>query len=267
MSTEVQPLSRPALEAVPGVLGAIALERLADYSGTVVGPAGAVEGAGAFEDALRAPGLSVIAEVKRASPSQGHIRDLDPVATAREYETGGAAAISVLTEPRRFGGELAHLQDVTRTVSVPVLRKDFTVHPAQVAEASAAGASAVLLIVALTLQHTRAWIELAARFGLAALVEVHDEDELGIALDAGARVIGVNNRDLRTLRIDLETAPKLCGRARAAGFTGVLVAESGYSTAAELRALPDGIDAVLIGTSLTGSGSPGAALKDILTGR
>ena len=258
------PLSRAALGSVPGTLGRIALEREADYRDNTFVP---VQASGpSFTAALARPGLRVIAEVKRASPSQGAIAELDPAETARSYETAGAAALSVLTEPRHFGGEAGHLQQVSAAVDIPLLRKDFTVHPQQLSEAAALGASAVLLIVAVLGEHTAAYLQLAGQLGLDALVEVHSDPELDIALDSGAQLIGINNRDLTTLQIDLQTAPRLGKRARAAGYRGLLVAESGYRSADELHGVTDFADAVLTGTSLAGSGDPGAALRELLTG-
>ena len=279
------PLDLAELERVPGVLGRIARERYADYhdlgewtSGPVPntvpgGPGTASDGASgrvpssappSFEAALRTPGLSVIAEIKRASPSQGAIAPLDPAAAARAYAAGGASALSVLTEERHFGGELRHIELVRTAVGLPVLRKDFTVHPAQLIEASRAGASAVLLIVALSGERTGEYLRFAAELGLDALVEVHDEAELELALAAGARIIGVNNRDLRTLEIDTSTAPRLIRAAREAGHDGFLVAESGYRRREELEALVGEADAVLVGTSLAGSGDLEKALRDLL---
>ncbi|MFO7544412.1 MAG: indole-3-glycerol phosphate synthase TrpC [Trueperaceae bacterium] len=205
--------------------------------------------------------LAVIAEVKRSSPSQGSIAPLDPVEAARAYQRGGAAALSVLTEPRHFGGSLEHLGAVTAAVALPAIRKEFVVHPAQVLEAAQAGASAVLLIVAVLGEETSAYLAFARALGLDALVEVHDERELEVALAANADVIGVNNRDLATLQIDLDTAPRLLRIARERGFDGVGVAESGYRTRADLRAIEPLADAVLVGTSLAGSGDLEAALR------
>jgi indole-3-glycerol phosphate synthase len=277
-------LAADDLALVPGVLGRIASERLADYQAPEHAPyrdSGGTGGAAVVADrtveptpshpegaatpgfaaALRGPGLSIIAEIKRASPSQGSIAPLDPARAARAYLAGGATALSVLTEPRHFGGDLSHIELAGAASGLPILRKDFTVHPEQVFEARRAGASAVLLIAALTEKRTGEYLELCRILGLDALVEVHDEEELELALAAGAEIIGVNNRDLRTLAIDLATAPRLLVRARSAGFEGVLVAESGYRTREELRALDGLADAVLVGTSLAGSGDLEVALR------
>jgi len=275
-----QPLAPDSWGPSLGVLGRIARERAHDYAGAAVAypatagaePTAAERPRPAFaasllaaRDAARAASqplqLAVIAEVKRASPSQGGIAPLDPVEAARAYRAGGAAALSVLTEPRHFGGELAHLAQVAAAVDLPLLRKEFVVHPAQVVEAAANGASAVLLIVALLGERTGAYLRFAHALGLEALVEVHDDAELDVALAAGTRLLGVNNRDLTTLRIDLATAPRLIARARAAGFDGVAVAESGYRAAVELTELHGVADAVLVGTSLAGSGDLAAALE------
>lgn len=261
------PLAVEDLRRVPGVLGRIALERLEDYL-RVEGEERPVAPAPATSDAepslaasLRSPGLAIIAEIKRSSPSQGPIAPLDPAAAARAYHAGGAAALSVLTEPRHFQGDLSHLAQARSACALPVLRKDFTVHSFQIEEARAAGASAVLLIVALTAEHTGAYLRYARSVGLEALVEVHDSAELDVALAAGADIIGVNNRDLRTLEIDLATAPLLLAQARRAGYDGLLVAESGYRSREELRSVEGLADGVLVGTSLAGSGDLTASLR------
>lgn len=268
MSSEMRPrpVALAELETVPGVLGRIGRERLQDCLGSPDArpAASATSMRTPFRTALQQPGLSLIAEIKRASPSQGAIAPLDPVATARQYAAGGAAALSVLTESRHFGGSLEHLSAVHAAVNLPLLRKDFTVHPVQLEEARTAGASAVLLIVALLKEHTAAYLRYARHLGLDALVEVHDDAELTVALAAGAELIGVNNRNLITLEIDLATAPRLIERARAAGFTGTLVAESGYHSAGQIMPLAGMADAVLVGTSLAGSGDPEAAVRKML---
>ncbi len=260
------PLSNDRLATVPGVLGRIARERADDYGGVPVpdAPAGAGPRPGRFEAALRGPGLAFVCEIKRGSPSQGAIADLDPRDAARAYHGGGADALSVLTEPRHFGGDLAHLRAVAGDVPLPAMRKEFVVHPAQIEEARTAGAAAVLLIVAVLGDATAAYLRYAHACGLDALVEVHDEAEADLAVAAGARLLGVNNRDLRTLDVDLATAPRLMRRARAAGFGGVLIAESGYRTAPDLRPVLGLADAALIGTSLAGSGDLEGALRRLV---
>ena len=263
-----EPLSARELELVPGVLGRIARERRGDYLDgreSDVGVDTVLEASPrSFASALREPGLSVIAEIKRASPSQGAIAPLEPAQAARAYRDGGAAALSVLTERRHFGGELWHIAEVREAVDLPILRKDFTVHPAQLLEARDVGASAVLLIVALCGDRTAEYLRFAAALGLDVLVEVHDEQELDLALAAGASILGVNNRDLRTLEIDLATAPRLLQLARDSGHQGLLVAESGYRTREQLEALEGLADAVLVGTSLAGSGDLTAALRELI---
>ena len=253
------------LERVPGVLGRICRERAVDYrEAAPPGATGTRARRPGFAAALRGAGVRVIAEIKRSSPSQGAIAALDPAAAARAYQRGGAAALSVLTEPRHFGGALEHLRAVAAAVPLPLLRKDFTVHPLQLLEARAAGASAVLLIAAVLRDALPAYLAYSRALGLDALVEVHDEVELGLALAAGCEVLGVNNRDLTTLEVDLSTAPRLLGRARALGYEGVAVAESGYREPEQLRALEGVADAVLIGTSLAGSADLTAALRRLL---
>ncbi len=215
-----------------------------------------------FAEALARPGLQVIAEVKKASPSAGVIReDFDPAAIARGYERGGAAALSVLTDGPHFQGSLAHLAAVRETVALPLLRKDFTLDPYQLHEARHAGADAVLLIVAvLDDALLRDLIALAGELGLAALVEVHAPPEADRALAAGARLLGINNRDLRTFVTDLaQTEAVLRHLPTREGLT--IISESGIRTAADLRRLNDlGVDAVLIGEHLMRAPDPGEAL-------
>lgn len=210
--------------------------------------------------ALTVPGLSVIAEVKRASPSRGPIdTDLDPVALAGEYGRGGAAAISVLTESRYFRGTLDDLRRVRTVVDVPVLRKDFLLDPVQIWEARAAGADAVLLIVAALDDQTLADLLTETHLaGMEGLVEVHTASEIERARAVGARVIGVNNRDLGTFDVDLGTAERLASRL---GDSVVAVAESGIWTRADAnRMRAAGYDAVLAGESLVRAADPAALL-------
>ncbi len=255
----------PELSKVPGILGEISRRRYSEVVGleglkwTV--PAAAPP---SFSLALRLPGLSLIAEVKRKSPSQGEIAvALEAAQVARAYAAGGARAISVLTEPHYFAGSDQDLLEVRQAVDLPILRKDFTVHPVQIAQSRALGASAVLLIVAVLGSLTEAYLKLAHEHGLDALVEVHDEAELEVALAAGAPIIGVNNRNLADLSIDRSTAPRLGQMARQAGFGGLLVAESGYSEPAQLTELEGLFDAVLIGTSLARSANWQAAVRQM----
>jgi indole-3-glycerol phosphate synthase len=197
-----------------------------------------------FAAAVGAPGLSVISEIKRASPSVGFISDADPAEWAARYEAEGASCLSVLTEPGRFKGSMEDLNNARDRVALPVLRKDFTVDEAQVLEAGTR-ADAVLLIAALFDAAALArYISLAVELGLTPLVEVHDEAEADLALESGARVIGVNNRDLRDFTVDLATTERLAPRL--AGAT--LVAESGVKIPEDGRRLRDaGADAVLVG--------------------
>jgi indole-3-glycerol phosphate synthase len=217
-----------------------------------------------FEASLRQPGIRIIAECKRRSPSRGILRpDYDPAAIAREYEAAGAAAISVLTESTFFSGSLDHLRAVHRAVSLPVLRKDFIVTAFQIDEAVAAGADAILLIVgALTSAELGTLLARARRASLAALVEVHDRPELDGALAAGATIVGVNSRNLRTLEFDLTVFDAL---APSLPDGVVAVAESGLKTPGDLRRLRQlRYDAFLIGERFMTEASPGAALHSLL---
>ena len=219
---------------------------------------------GAFLAALARPGhANVIAECKRRSPSRGVLSaHYDPAAVAHQYEAGGAAAISVLTEPTFFDGSLSHLRAVREAVGVPLLRKDFIVDEYQLLEARANGADAALLIVAaldqldLVRLHRRAW-----ELGLAVLVEVHDEDELARAIDSGARIIGVNNRNLRTLAVDVAASRRLGARIPA-GVVGV--SESGLTSRADLEELAaQGYRAFLIGERFMTAPDPANAIAEL----
>jgi indole-3-glycerol phosphate synthase len=218
-----------------------------------------------FAAALARTGrVNVIAEHKRRSPSRGAIReDLRPADVARAYEAAGAAALSVLTDEAFFGGRLEHLREARAATALPALRKDFVLDPWQVWEARAAAADAVLLIVAaLTDVELEGLLAVAREAGLDALVEVHDGAELDRALAAGARVVGVNSRDLRTLAVSLDTALAL---APAIPDDVVAVAESGIRTGADLHRLRDaGFDAFLVGEHLMASPDPGEALRRLL---
>jgi indole-3-glycerol phosphate synthase len=207
----------------------------------------------------------VIAEIKRASPSAGDIRKgADAAVIAMDYERHGAAALSVLTDREFFGGALKDLTAARVRSTIPVLRKDFVIDPLQVWEARAAGADAVLLIVAaLDDAALRDLAALAARLGVAALVEVHDAGEARRAVDAGAQVIGVNHRDLRSFEMDMTLSARL--RPMLPAGT-VMVAESGIRTAADVRAMAEaGADAILVGEALMREPSPGAALRALLS--
>jgi indole-3-glycerol phosphate synthase len=216
-----------------------------------------------LSEALAAPGVSVIAEVKRASPSRGALRpDLNAPALARSYVDGGAVAVSVLTEPERFGGSLADLADVA-ALGVPALRKDFVVDAYQVWEARAAGAAGVLLIVAALDEPTLALLHAEAHAaGLDALVEVHDASEVAACQRIGASLIGINARDLRTFEVDRE----LFARLRPELSADVLaVAESGVLTAEDVGRLgADGADAVLVGEALVTAADPTAAVAALV---
>ena len=221
--------------------------------------------AAGFEASLRAGGgPRVIAECKRRSPSRGVLRrEYDPAAIGAAYEANGAAAISVLTEPTFFDGSLEHLRAVRARVSIPVLRKEFIVDRYQLVEARAAGADAILLIVAALDDHALNSLYADARaLGLDALVEVHDEEEMARAVTLGATVIGVNNRNLRTLAVDLDASRRLASRIP----PGVVaVAESGLGQASDLEALAAvGYRAFLVGERLVTEADPGRALAGLL---
>jgi indole-3-glycerol phosphate synthase len=218
-----------------------------------------------FEAALRAAGRAprVIAECKRRSPSKGILRqDYDPAAHARAYEAAGAAAISVLTEPTFFDGAPEHLTAVRGAVGLPILRKDFIVTEYQVLEAAVWGADAVLLIVGAVAPVELQYLMAAAgAIGLATLVEVHDRRELGVALDAGARIVGVNSRNLRTLAVDTNVLDTI-GAELPPSVTAV--AESGIKSRSDLDHLSaNGYHAFLVGERLIGAPDPGAALREL----
>ncbi len=211
-------------------------------------------------------GVAVIAEVKRASPSAGAIAsDADPVLQATAYDVGGAAAISVLTEPRHFGGSLDDLRQVRSAVLHPVLRKDFLVDPVQVVEARAAGADSLLLITScLDDDELTTMLETARALGMEPLVETHSDEDLERALDADAEIVGVNARDLETLEVDVDAA---LTRLRRVPGDRVGVLESGVSTHAHVAAAVDaGASAILVGEALMRAADPGAAIRHLITG-
>jgi indole-3-glycerol phosphate synthase len=217
-----------------------------------------------FAAALSSQGLQIIAELKQASPSRGLLRkDYRCRELAQGYEAGGAAALSVLTEEQYFRGSLTDLIDARDATGLPVLRKDFIVDEYQVYESVAAGADALLLIVAVLPEaDLRTLVELCARLKIAALVEVHTEEELKTAVQAGARIIGVNNRNLKTLEVNLETSFRLRDGIPPACLA---VSESGIKTADDLRRLDDaGYDAALIGEHLMTAEDPGSELAAML---
>jgi indole-3-glycerol phosphate synthase len=217
-----------------------------------------------FGGALAADGLSVIAEIKRRSPSKGALAaDLVPGLVAKQYDAGGAAALSVLTDEPHFGGSEADLVEARSAVDLPVLRKDFTVAAIDVVDAVRMGADAVLLIVAaLDDAELRDLHGLAADLGRHVLVEAHDEAEVERALAAGARIVGVNQRDLITFQVDTDRAVRVAS-AIPAGV--VKVAESGIRSADDAKRLAGaGYDAVLVGEHLVTSGDPAAAVRDLV---
>lgn len=233
------------------------LEKIAEVRGKAAQPH-------AFHAALsRRDRINIVAEIKRASPSRGVIKaEVNVANLARSYAAGGAAAISVLTEPKHFDGAISDLVMAARAVEIPILRKDFIVDEYQIVEAASAGASAVLLIVAaLSADELRGLHAIATGLGLDVLVEVHDAAEIQIAIDIGAAIIGVNNRDLHSLEVTLDTSRKLIANKP----DGVLmVAESGITTRAEIDELRSlGYDAFLIGETLMRSGDVAETLRGL----
>jgi indole-3-glycerol phosphate synthase len=217
-----------------------------------------------FAGSLRRPGkVRIIAELKKASPSAGLIRpDFEPAAVARTYERNGAAAMSVLTDRQFFQGELDHLSIARNATELPALRKDFVIDAYQVSEARSAGADAVLLIVrVLSRGELRELLSLVRQLGMDALVETHNEAEVDTALSVGADVIGINNRDLDTLQVSVETTGRLRSRVPQGP---VVVSESGIGTREDICRLKDwGVDAALIGESLMRSKDPGRQLREL----
>jgi indole-3-glycerol phosphate synthase len=217
-----------------------------------------------FYACIVSPGLKLIAEVKKASPSKGIIReDFNPVEIARTYDDSGASAISVLTDEKSFQGKLEYLREIKHVVKIPVLRKDFILEPYQVYESRASGADAILLIVAiLTPEKLTQFLNLSHSLGMDCLVEVHNENELGVALSTGARIIGINNRDLSTMKTDVTTTERLrplipAGR--------VVISESGIRDRRDMERLEKfGINAALVGETLMASDNIGAKVKELL---
>lgn len=217
-----------------------------------------------FAGAIRGRDCAVIAEVKRSSPSQGRIReDFDPVAIARMYEENGASAVSVLTERKFFQGRAAYVPRIAKAVNLPILRKDFIVDPYQIVETRVLGGDALLFIARLLdAAKLLDFIGLASELGLAALVEVHDEEDLGKAVAAGARLVGINNRDLATFRTDLEVSIRLARRVPN-GIT--VVSESGINGRRDIeRLMESGIHAFLVGESLMREADIGKKLRELL---
>jgi indole-3-glycerol phosphate synthase len=218
----------------------------------------------ALTDEASRRGMALISEIKRRSPSRGDLDPtLDPASVAREYEAGGATCLSVLTDADFFGGSVDDLRSARSACALPVLRKDFTVSPLDICDARLMGADAVLLIVAaLTDTELTSFLELARTCSLTALVEVHDDRELARALDSGAEVVGVNQRDLRTFEVDHQRALRL-GEAIPAGVTSV--AESGINGPEDVRRLAEaGYQAVLVGERLVRSGDRRTAVEQLL---
>ncbi len=219
-----------------------------------------------FAAALRSPGVSAIAEIKRKSPSKGLLReDLDPCEIAKSYQDNGAAAISVLTDREFFGGSPEDLTSVKQAVSLPVLRKDFVIDAYQLYESRSMGADAVLLIVRiLSPAQLREYVALARELELATLVEVHDEHEVERAVQSGAAIVGVNNRNLETFEVSLETALRLKPNIPA---DRIAVTESGIRGREDaLRLAAAGYDAILVGESLMKAENPGTKLRELLGG-
>ena len=216
-----------------------------------------------FYQALKKEGMSYICEVKKASPSKGLIAPAFPyLEIAKEYQEAGAAAISCLTEPFYFQGSDRYLQEITAAVDIPVLRKDFTVDEYMIFQAAAYGAAAVLLICAiLNDEQLKEYRELAEELGMEALVEAHDEDEAERALKSGARIIGVNNRNLKTFQVDMQNSIRL---RKLAPENVVFVSESGIKTSDDIQKLYDNqVDAVLIGETLMRSQDKKVALEEL----
>lgn len=257
------------LKTIPDILAQIVEQKKLELGRRTAGmERRAEESAGRRRDflgALTTRQPAIIAEIKKASPSQGVLsEEFDAASIARAYEKGGAAALSVLTDEKHFHGSLSHLESARGAVGLPVLRKDFTIDAYHVHEAAAHGADAILLIAAiLTERQMREFRELAERYRMAALVEVHDEEELKPAIASGARIIGVNNRNLHTFEIDLAVSLRLAEKIPA----GVIkVAESGIRSAADVQRLrAAGYQAVLVGEHLMKSGDPAQALRALLS--
>jgi indole-3-glycerol phosphate synthase len=257
------------VKAVPGILAQIVEQKKLELRTRVRDLEGRAESSVAgrrdFARALTASKPAIIAEIKQASPSRGMLSSkYDPAWIARAYEAGGAATLSVLTDAKYFQGSLAHLESARAAASLPVLRKDFTIDAYHVQEAAAHGADAILLIAAiLTERELRDFRELAERYRMAALVEVHDEEELKASIASGARVIGVNNRNLHTFEVDLQVSLRLAEKIP----DGVVkIAESGIHSRADIERLrAAGFQAFLVGEHLMKSTDPAAALRALLS--
>lgn len=257
MTTILDELASHARERVAEAKGRVSLDEMKDIAH------GRRVDVGAFERALARPGVSFICECKRASPSKGIIADDYPYARiASEYEAAGADCISVLTEPKWFLGSGGHLREIADIVGIPCLRKDFVVDEYMIYEARALGASAVLLICAILGDgELERYVALCGELGLSALVESHDADEVSRAVRSGARIIGVNNRDLRDFSVDTDNSRRL----RDAVPSGTLfVSESGIKSAQDVAALRDaGVDAVLVGETMMRAPDKRAKLAEL----
>ena len=218
-----------------------------------------------FEKSLMSCGTKIIAEVKKASPSEGAIKEVKPEEQAKLYEEAGAVAISVLTEPHYFKGSLDDLKRVRETVNLPILRKDFTIDKIHILEAKAFGADIILLIVRmLSERELYELLRFSEELGLSALVEVFSLDEAKRALDAGARIIGINNRDLETFKVDISRSKELAPKIKELGAKFV-IAESGISKREEvLELMNHQVDGFLIGTSLMKSDNPYKKLRELM---
>jgi indole-3-glycerol phosphate synthase len=249
---------------------------LPDHVVTVAGLQAAVAAAGGGRDFLgalckpRLGSVALIAEVKKASPSAGVIcANFDPVRIAKEYESAGASCLSVLTDEKFFQGSLEFLRAIREAVNLPLLRKDFIIDPRQILEAAEWGADAILLIVAiLNDQDLKDFHALATQAGLAVLVEAHDAEELDRAVRAGARLVGINNRDLKTFKVDLGTTERLAASLQGSASTGsspALVAESGIHSRADVeRLVRSGVQAILVGESLMRHADIGAKVRELI---
>lgn len=219
-----------------------------------------------FEKALASEGLSIIAEVKKASPSKGLIaEEFDYLAIAKEYESAGVSAISVLTEPYFFKGSNDYLKEIACEVDIPILRKDFTIDPYMIYEAKLLGASAVLLIVSiLSDDELKSYLEIADSLGLSAIVETHDEEEIKRALDAGARIIGVNNRNLKNFTVNINNSIELC---RLVPSDVLFISESGIKTKKDtIKLIENDVNAVLIGETLMKSDDKKSLIQEFKHG-
>ena len=219
-----------------------------------------------FKEALKDPQIAIISEVKRASPSKGIIaEDFDYVKIAKEYESAGASAISVLTEPYFFKGSDDYLKEISENVSIPILRKDFIIDEYMIWQAKLLGASAVLLIVSiLSVVELKTYLDLAHKLGLSAIVEVHDADEIRTAMIVGAEIIGVNNRNLKDFTVDIENSISL---RRCVSGDVIFISESGIKTPQDIRKLKENdVDAVLIGETLMKSDDKKAMIMELKNG-